>query len=150
MATPKVTKAKAELAHKNDTLSSQQIAALKTAGITDKQIAVLPSVKGWKDEQILVALNIGAIEEGHEMTQAEFDALTDEEIDFSDSPEWTDENWARAVLLSPKSIKESITIRLDPEVLEYFRRSGPGYQSRINAVLRLWMKAHPNAPTPPK
>jgi len=91
-----------------------------------------------------LALNIGAVAEGKEMTQAQFDALTDDDIDFSDAPEWTDEDWARAVMVSPKPIKESVTIRFDPDVLEYFRRPGPGYQSRINAVLRQWIKAHPN------
>jgi uncharacterized protein (DUF4415 family) len=83
------------------------------------------------------------------MTQDEFDALTDDDIDFSDAPEWTDENWARAVMFSPKPIKEPVTIRLDADVLEYFKRPGAGYQTRINAVLRLWIKAHPNPPQVP-
>jgi uncharacterized protein (DUF4415 family) len=34
------------------------------------------------------------------------------------------------------SPKEAVSLRLDPEVLEYFRKSGPGWQSRINAALR--------------
>jgi uncharacterized protein (DUF4415 family) len=126
--------------------TAEQIATLIKAGLTMEQIAALPKVRGVTDEQILLALNIGAIPEGRELTQEEFDALSDGDIDFSDSPEWTDENWARAVMVSPKPNKESVTIRLDPDVLEYFRRPGAGYQTRINAVLRLWMKAHPNPP----
>jgi uncharacterized protein (DUF4415 family) len=42
-----------------------------------------------------------------------------------------------------KPNKEPVTIRLDADVIEYFKRPGAGYQGRINAVLRLWMKAHP-------
>jgi uncharacterized protein (DUF4415 family) len=129
--------------------NAEQIATLMKAGLTMEQIAALPKVRGLTDEQILLALNIGAIPDGRELTQEEFDALSDEEIDFSDSPEWTDEDWARAVMVSPKPSKESVTIRLDPDVLEYFRRPGAGYQTRINAVLRLWMKAHPNPPQVP-
>lgn len=129
--------------------NAEQVATLIKAGLAMEQITALPKVSGLTDEQILLALNIGAILEGRELTQEEFDALSDEDIDFSDSPEWTDENWARAVMVSPKSSKESVTIRLDPDVLEYFRRPGPGYQTRINAVLRLWMKAHPNQPQAP-
>jgi uncharacterized protein (DUF4415 family) len=120
----------------------KQIATLKAAGLSAEQIAAMPKVKGWTDEQILLALDIGALPEGREMTQEEFDALTDDEIDFSDIPERDDEFWANAKLVLPK--KEQVSIRLDPDVLEYFRRPGAGYQSRINAVLRLWIKAHPD------
>jgi uncharacterized protein (DUF4415 family) len=129
--------------------TAEQIATLKKAGVTDEQIAAFPNVRGMTDEQILLALNLGAIPEGEPLTEEEMAALTDADIDFSDAPEWTDENSARAVLFSPKPIKESITIRLDPDVLEYFKRPGAGYQSRINAVLRLWIKAHPNPPQIP-
>jgi uncharacterized protein (DUF4415 family) len=38
----------------------------------------------------------------------------------------------------PKSVhpKEAVNLRLDPDVLEYFRKTGPGWQSRINEALR--------------
>ena len=39
--------------------------------------------------------------------------------------------------------KERITIRLSPEVLQCFRATGPGWQSRMDAVLQEWVKAHP-------
>jgi uncharacterized protein (DUF4415 family) len=39
--------------------------------------------------------------------------------------------------------KESTTIRIDQDVLAAFRASGPGWQSRMNAALRDWLKAHP-------
>ncbi|MGE0332723.1 MAG: BrnA antitoxin family protein [Ramlibacter sp.] len=41
------------------------------------------------------------------------------------------------------STKESTTIRIDQDVLAAFRASGPGWQSRMNAALRDWLKAHP-------
>ncbi|MCA0212847.1 MAG: BrnA antitoxin family protein [Proteobacteria bacterium] len=41
------------------------------------------------------------------------------------------------------STKESTTIRIDQDVLASFRASGPGWQSRMNAALRDWLKTHP-------
>ena len=43
------------------------------------------------------------------------------------------------------SDKESTTIRLDRDILAAFRASGPGWQTRINAALRDWLKTHPTA-----
>ena len=40
--------------------------------------------------------------------------------------------------------KEQIAIRLDPEVLSAFRASGPGWQTRLNTVLKEWLAKHPN------
>lgn len=42
-------------------------------------------------------------------------------------------------------IKERITIRLSREVVERFRKSGDGWQTRIDAALREWLKKHPPA-----
>ena len=41
-----------------------------------------------------------------------------------------------------KPTKEQIAIRLDPDILEAFRASGSGWQSRLNAALREWLAAH--------
>jgi len=61
--------------------------------------------------------------------------LADEDIDTSDIPEITD--WSKAVVGKfYRPIKNSITIRLDADVLAWLRQSGPGYQTRINALLR--------------
>ena len=40
------------------------------------------------------------------------------------------------------ALKESTTIRFDRDVLEMFRASGPGWQTRMNAALRDWLKSH--------
>ena len=73
------------------------------------------------------------------------DALQDEDIDLSDAPEITPEMFAQAVvrrgLKSPR-YKQQVTIRLDDDVLKWFRAQGDGYQTRINALLRAYMEAH--------
>jgi uncharacterized protein (DUF4415 family) len=38
--------------------------------------------------------------------------------------------------------KEGVYLRLDQDVLEWFKAQGPGYQTRINAILRAYMEAH--------
>ena len=67
--------------------------------------------------------------------------MDDKEIDYSDIPE-TDENfWKNAKLVMPAN-KSRISIRLDQEVLEWFKSLGKGYQTKINAVLKSYMDAH--------
>ena len=73
------------------------------------------------------------------------DAMKDEEIDLSDSPEIAPEMFARAVVrrgLKPVQRKEQLTLRIDGDVLEWFKKQGQGYQTRINALLRAYMEAH--------
>jgi len=51
-----------------------------------------------------------------------------------------DDDWFEtAKFVMPSSKKERITIRLDADILEFFRSEGRGYQSRINKVLREYM-----------
>ncbi len=73
------------------------------------------------------------------------DAMTDQEIDFSDCPEITPEMFAKAVVkrgLKPAPSKAQLTLRLDRDVLRWFKHQGRGYQTRINALLRAYMEAH--------
>jgi uncharacterized protein (DUF4415 family) len=73
------------------------------------------------------------------------DALRDEDIDLSEAPEITPEMFAKAVVrrgLQPPPGKQQITLRLDYEVLKWFRAQGEGYQTRINSLLRAYMEAH--------
>jgi len=67
------------------------------------------------------------------------DALKDSEIDFSDSPE-LGPNFFKNAILWPGP-KKQITLRIDPDVLTFFRKHGRGYQTTINAVLRQYMQA---------
>jgi uncharacterized protein (DUF4415 family) len=48
--------------------------------------------------------------------------------------------WDDAKLLLPER-KRQITLRLDPEVIDFFKRTGKGYQSRMGAVLRSYVAA---------
>ena len=68
------------------------------------------------------------------------DALTDDDIDTSEIPPLDDSFFAQAELRMPRT-KPAITIRLDPDVLDWFKAQGKGYQTRINAVLRMYMEA---------
>ncbi len=72
---------------------------------------------------------------------AKIDALKDSEIDFSDLPEQGKAFFKRATLRLPEP-KTAVTIRLDRQVLNWFKTKGPGYQTRINALLRAYMEAH--------
>jgi uncharacterized protein (DUF4415 family) len=59
------------------------------------------------------------------------------DIDLSDMPEVDDSFWKtarRGAFFRP--IKESVTVRIDADVLLWLKSSGKGYQTRINAVLR--------------
>lgn len=82
------------------------------------------------------------------------------------NPEWSPEDFAKArpasdvlpglfskaqakEMLKPKrgrpkadATKEHVNLRLDAEVLEQFRASGPGWQTRMNAALADWLKTH--------
>jgi len=54
--------------------------------------------------------------------------------------------FARAIVrrgLKPVPRKAQLTIRVDSEVLEWYKKQGPGYQTRINALLRAYMLEHP-------
>lgn len=67
------------------------------------------------------------------------EAMSDDEIDTSDIPELDDEFFNQAELHLP--VKKPITIRLDSDVLEWFKSQGQGYQTRINNLLRQYMEA---------
>ena len=62
-------------------------------------------------------------------------AMAEEDIDTSDIPEVLDWSGAkRGVFYRP--IKQQLTLRLDADVVDWFRSNGNGYQSRINSALR--------------
>jgi uncharacterized protein (DUF4415 family) len=76
---------------------------------------------------------------------ARLDALKDDDIDQSDIPEITPEMFAKAVVrrgLKPVPPKAQVTLRIDRDVLEWYKKQGRGYQTRINALLRAYMQAH--------
>jgi uncharacterized protein (DUF4415 family) len=71
-------------------------------------------------------------------------ARPDSQIDTSDIPVMTDEQWANATKFKGRfyrPIKQQITARLDADVLDWLKKQGKGYQSRMNAILRREMLA---------
>jgi uncharacterized protein (DUF4415 family) len=76
---------------------------------------------------------------------ARLDAMTDEEVERLASedmaelgidPDWTE----HATVVFPRP-KERVTVRLDPDVLDWLKAQGRGYQTRINAILRAYYEA---------
>lgn len=67
--------------------------------------------------------------------------MPDEQIDYSDAPYLPEAVWMKAAAELPLT-KQQITLRLDAEVLNFFKHTGKQYQSRINAVLRSYVEAH--------
>lgn len=66
--------------------------------------------------------------------------LEDREIDFSDIPETDEKFWESASVIVPTA-KIHLSMRLDENVVDWFKRQGPGYQTRMNAVLRSYVQA---------
>ncbi len=73
-------------------------------------------------------------------------ALRDSDVIVDDeAPAWTPEMFARAVVkrgLTSPPAKTLLSLRVDADVVEWFRAQGRGYQSRMNALLRAYMDAH--------
>jgi len=68
------------------------------------------------------------------------DSMTDKEIDVSDIPALDSSFFRNATLRMPVP-KKAVSLRLDADLLDWFRGQGKGYQTRINAVLRVYMQA---------
>ncbi len=73
---------------------------------------------------------------------AKLDALTDEDLRAARArdPDAVElpEDWPEHVIAGLPEPKEKISLRLDADVLRWFRSLGPGYQTRMNAVLRAY------------
>jgi uncharacterized protein (DUF4415 family) len=74
---------------------------------------------------------------------ARINALTDEEIGkaVAKDPDAAgfDADWSRAKVYFPK-LKQLVSLRVDPDILAFFKAQGPRYQTRMNAVLRAYME----------
>jgi len=67
-------------------------------------------------------------------------ALRDTDIDLSEVPKLGKSFWKSARLIMPEP-KDRLTIRVDHDVVRWLKKRGPGYQTRINAILRSYMEA---------
>jgi uncharacterized protein (DUF4415 family) len=76
---------------------------------------------------------------------ARVDAKTEAELerDIASDPDWKDvpPDWFKDAIPVQPGTKKLLSLRVDPDVLEWFRAQGPGYQTRMNAVLRAFMTA---------
>ena len=73
------------------------------------------------------------------------DAMKDKDIDNTDIPEVSPEMFARGLVrrgLKPIARKQQLTIRVDGDVLDWYKQQGQGYQTKINSLLRAYMDAH--------
>jgi uncharacterized protein (DUF4415 family) len=77
--------------------------------------------------------------------KAALQSKTDTAIDYTDLPSQKGVVWTRPSELVPTENKKQVTLRLDAEVLAFFRKTGSRYQSRINAALREYVNAHKKA-----
>jgi len=68
------------------------------------------------------------------------DSVADRDIDYSDIPD-TSELWKTLNPVMPEP-KQQVTLRIDKDVLEFFKEQGNRYQTRMNAVLRAYALAH--------
>jgi len=71
--------------------------------------------------------------------------MRDEDIDFTDIPEIEPSKFAKSIVrkgLKTGSGKVQLTLRIDQDVVEWFKDRGRGYQTKINALLRAYMEAH--------
>ena len=78
---------------------------------------------------------------------ARVDALTDEEIERAiaenpDSAPILDADWFRNAELVIPTAKVATSMRVDGDVMDWFKGQGRGWQTRMNAVLRAYAKAH--------
>lgn len=65
----------------------------------------------------------------------------DSPIDYGDAPETSKKFWKNAKVDMPQH-KVHVSMRLDDEIVDYFKQGGRGYQSKINAVLKAYVQAH--------
>ena len=77
--------------------------------------------------------------------KSRLDAIPNKAIDYGDVKSQTNMVWTQPGALIPVGNKQQLTVRLDADVLEFFKRTGTRYQSRINAALREYMNAHKKA-----
>ncbi len=67
--------------------------------------------------------------------------MSDKDIDFCDIPE-LDASFFRSAKIRMPRTKKAVSIRLDQDVLDWYKKQGQGYQTLMNAILRTYMQSH--------
>jgi uncharacterized protein (DUF4415 family) len=73
------------------------------------------------------------------------DSMENEDINLSDLPEISPDKFAKAIVrkgLKPIANKTQVTLRLDTDVLIWFKAQGKGYQTKINTLLKAYVEAN--------
>ena len=69
--------------------------------------------------------------------------ISDEELEAiiaaDPDDQGADVDWSKMTTTIPVLNKTSVTMRVDRDIVEFFRKDGPGYQTRMNAVLRFYV-----------
>lgn len=86
-------------------------------------------------------MNDESMDKSSETDWEALDAMSDEDIDFSDIPPLGDEFFARASLVVPCN-SVPVTLPVAADVLKWFQAHGQDWQRRMNAALRLYAEAH--------
>ena len=68
------------------------------------------------------------------------DEMSDKDIDYSDSPDLSEVDFSKFELVKHK--KKVVTMRLDSDLLDFFKSMGKGYQTKINEILREYKRQH--------
>ncbi len=71
----------------------------------------------------------------------ELEAMTDEEIDYSDIPPLNDDFFDRATLRLPKE-QVTVTMQVDPDIFAWFDAQEDGWERRMRAALRIYVEVH--------
>ena len=100
----------------------------------------MPSIKSNTVKRTLDLKNPPPLTDEQKARLAAVSNLTEGQIDYSDAPYRPDAVWMKAADLP--STKQQITLRIDADVLEFFKHTGKRYQTRMNAVLRAYVKQH--------
>ncbi len=75
---------------------------------------------------------------------ARLNQIKDKDIDLSGAPEISPEMFAKAIVrrgLKPRT-KKQITLRVDSDVLDWYKKQGRGYQTKVNLLLRAYLNEH--------
>jgi len=70
------------------------------------------------------------------------EAMTDEEIDYSDIPPLDDNFFAHATLRLPDQPQALVTLQVDPDIFAWFDAQEDGWERRMRAALRIYVEAH--------
>lgn len=77
--------------------------------------------------------------QGRELSLMELAKLPDGQIDYSDIPELDEEFWRKARVIEPEGTQQ-VTLRVKRSVLDAYKATGKGYQTRMNAVLESYAR----------